>query len=188
MNPPVPASWIEPIRAGLPAYDPYHADEGDRGRGGVLPPPSADTTRAAPDAVVRGHGPLASTIVDPHDLAAGFGDESPLGRLYALGAKVALLGVGHSNNTSLHLAEHRAEWPGKATTREGSPMLVDGRREWVTYDDLDRDEGDFPAIGEAFAATGQTTTATVGVGSAQQCSMPALIDFAVDWMDAHRGR
>jgi aminoglycoside 3-N-acetyltransferase len=42
---------------------------------------------------------------------------------------VLLLGVDHWNNTSLHLAESRANYPGKKTLRSGSAMLVNGQRQ-----------------------------------------------------------
>lgn len=44
---------------------------------------------------------------------------------------------------ALHLAETRAEWPAKRLYREGSPVRVDGRRQWVTYDEWQTDESDF---------------------------------------------
>ena len=63
-------------------------------------------------------------------------ENSPLARRYDLDAKVVLLGVGHSKNTSLHLAEYRAEWPGKRRLAQGSAITVDGRRTWVSYEEL----------------------------------------------------
>jgi aminoglycoside 3-N-acetyltransferase len=56
-----------------------------------------------------------------------------LSRLYDLDGSVLLLGVDHDNNTSLHLAEYRADWPGKAYVTSGAAMLVDGERQWVSF-------------------------------------------------------
>lgn len=187
-NPPVPAEWVERVRDGLPAYDPFLTPT--RGMGAVV-----DCFRQHPHTQRGSHptlsfaanGPQAEAIVDPHPLAAGLGDGSPLGRLFELDAKVVLLGVGHVNNTSLHLAEHRADWRGKATTSDGAPMLVDGIRQWVTYTDLDRDEDDFEAIGEAFAAAGGERSSPVGIGLGRLSDMRAIVEFAVGWMDANRG-
>ena len=58
-----------------------------------------------------------------------FGERSPLARLYDLDAQALLAGVGHGNNTSIHLGEHRADFPGKRSGTEGAPMLVDGERQ-----------------------------------------------------------
>ena len=80
------------------------------------------------------------------------GERSPLARLYELDGHVLLLGVEHWNNTSLHLAEFRADYPGKRTLRTGSAMLVDGRRQWVTYETLQTYGDDFGEIGAAFDA------------------------------------
>jgi ATP/maltotriose-dependent transcriptional regulator MalT len=57
-------------------------------------------------------------------LAYGAGERSPLARVYDLDGHVLLLGVDHANNTSLHLAEYRASFPGKRWIRQASPLLV----------------------------------------------------------------
>jgi aminoglycoside 3-N-acetyltransferase len=99
---------------------------------------------------------------------------------------VLLLGVDHGNNTALHLAEHRATWPGKHTYTEGVPIIVDGVRRWVTYEDLEPDDSDFAEIGAAFADSGQEHTGPAGAGVARLCAVRAVVDFAVDWIHTHR--
>lgn len=188
-NPPVPAEWVDVVRDGLPAFDPHLTPT--RGMGAIVDcfRQHRSTRRSAhPTLSFAACGPRAEAIVAPHTVGAGLGHESPLGRLYDLGAVIVLLGVGHQNDTSLHLAEHRADWPGKTTVPDGGPIRVDGVRRWVRYEDLDRDEGDFEAIGAAFAVSGGERTGVVGSGTARLCSMPAIVDFAVDWMSTHRGR
>lgn len=56
-----------------------------------------------------------------HSLDDALGEGSPLARVYDLDGQVLLLGVGHDNNTSLHLAEYRAEFPGRRWEGQGSP-------------------------------------------------------------------
>lgn len=58
-------------------------------------------------------GANAGDIVTGHDLDNGLGEHSPLARIYDRHGWVLLLGVGHERNTSLHLSEHRASYPGK---------------------------------------------------------------------------
>ena len=133
-------------------------------------------------------GPNATTIVADHGLAAGLGDGSPLSRLYDLDARVLLLGLGYDNNTSLHLAEYRADFPGKRTMRQGASVLRDGRPQWVAFDDLDWNDEDFVAIGEAFnAETGLVQHGKVGKADVVMMPQRALVDFGVRWMEQHRG-
>jgi aminoglycoside 3-N-acetyltransferase len=180
-HPPVPEKWWPVVREEMPPYDPRVSST--RHMGAI-----ADCALRWPGARRSGHphlsfaanGPLAETLLDPHPLAAGVGDGSPLSRLYDLDGHVLLLGVGHGNNTSLHLAEHRAEWPGRRTYTEGASMLVDGRREWVTFEALWTDDDDFPDVGAAYeAASGDVSAGRVGTGTARLMRQRPLVDFAV---------
>jgi aminoglycoside 3-N-acetyltransferase len=186
-RPPVPESWWEAIRAEGSPYDP--ALTPTRSMGAVV-----ECFRHVPGVRRSGHpafsfgavGPDAARITDGHDLAFGMGEGSPLARLYEADARVLLLGVGHGNNTSLHLAEYRAAYEGKDWIRQGSPMVVDGERRWVTYDDLEPDDSDFGRLGAAFAATGAELRGTVGAGTARLMRQRDVVDFAVTWMEANR--
>jgi aminoglycoside 3-N-acetyltransferase len=56
-------------------------------------------------------GRHASYICRPQPLAPPHGPDSPVGRVHELGGQVLLLGVSHSENTTLHLAEALAGVP-----------------------------------------------------------------------------
>lgn len=102
--------------------------------------------------------------------------------LSGLDGHVLFLGTSHATNTSLHLAEYRADIDIAAKTC-ASEVLVDGNREWVRWEDVDFDDEDFPAYGEAFESEHPDAfeTGTVGVGDAKRISQPPLMDFAVEW-------
>ena len=186
-NPPLPHDWIDLTRAALPAFDPHITPT--RGMGQV-----AECFRCHPRARRSSHpllsfvavGPNADRIVQNHPLSGELGESSPLGRLYELGASVVLLGVGHESNTSLHLAEHRADWPSKRYIRQGAPVMRDGKRAWVEYEELDHHEEDFAELGASFGATGGERTAMVGAGIGHFVSMRDIVDYGVQWLTEHR--
>lgn len=186
-NPPVPPEWVEIIRAETTAYDPHLTPTRAMGQVVECFRSHPATRRSAhPTLSLAANGPQAEQIVGAHPLTAGLGDGSPLQALYDLDARVLLLGAGHENNTSLHLAEYRAAFPGKSWSTVGAPVLVDGVRQWVSYDDLDLDSDDFATIGDAFAATGAERSGRVGVGTARLSRVREIVDFAVDWMESNR--
>jgi aminoglycoside 3-N-acetyltransferase len=64
-----------------------------------------------PGASFAAAGPHAAHVCAPQPLAPPHGPDSPVGRVHALGGQVLLLGVTHSESTTLHLAEAVARVP-----------------------------------------------------------------------------
>ncbi|CAG0945909.1 partial SPbeta prophage-derived aminoglycoside N(3')-acetyltransferase-like protein YokD, partial [Anaerolineae bacterium] len=189
-NPPVPETWWQIIRETMPAFDPDFTPtrrmgkipETFRKRKGVLRSGNPRDSFAA-------RGPNASTITAHHSLEFGLGENSPLARLAAhdLNARVLLLGVGHGNNTSLHLAEYRANFPGKRIIKQGAPILVNGERRWAEFEDVDTNSDDFPLIGADFARdTGLQRAGKIAQADALFFPQRALVDYAVEWMERER--
>lgn len=186
-NPPVPQGWWPIIRATMPAFD---LDLTPIREMGV----TAEAFRRLPGVERSNHprmshlayGPLATIITSGHSLVDGLGEQSPLARLYERDAQVLLLGVPHANNTSLHLAEYRAVWPSKTRMTQGSPVFVNGRREWVTYEELETSADDFDAIGNELATNQLQVSGFVGFATAQLMHQRAVVDFAANWMTQNR--
>lgn len=185
-NPPVPQDWWKVIRENTPPFDPQKTPSWGMG---VI----AETFRSYPGVLRSAHpvtsfcalGADAARITGSHSLEHGFGHESPLGQVYALGGYVLLLGVGHSSNSSLHVAEVIADIP-RQILQEGTAVLEAEQRRWVSYQTQDYGSEDFDALGEDFEAAYEISVGSVGLGEARLMSQRTLIDWAVGWLERHR--
>lgn len=187
-NPPVPETWWELIRETMPVYDPDLTPTRNMGaipecfrkQEGVL-------RSSHPQQSFAARGVKAAKIVKRHSLDFGLGEGSPLARIYEIEGWVLLLGIGYNNNTSLHLAEYRADYRGKKFREDGAPILIEGERQWVTLQDIELDDSDFVAIAESFAReTGLVRYGFVAQATARLMPQRPLVDYAVQWMQRNR--
>ena len=187
-NPPVPQEWRDTIRETMPAYNPDMTPT--RGMGSIpecfRKQPSVKRSMH-PHASFAAWGKHTNTIIDDHGLAFGLGEQSPLARIYDLNGWILLLGVGHSNNTSLHLAEYRATFENKRIIKSHGPVMQNGQRFWAAFDDVDINSEDFHRIGADFTAdTGLVHHGPVGNTTALLMPQRAIVDYAVQWIEEHR--
>lgn len=132
-------------------------------------------------------GKHAQFVLENQALNNSVAEQSPIGRIYDLDGYVCLLGVGYKRNTSLHLADYRAQWVGKEREYNASAILINGQREWVTYYDDAIASDDFEQIGRDFEAdTGEVMITTIGDATVRVMRQRPLVDYAVSWMETHR--
>lgn len=186
--PPVPESWWPAIRAETPPFDPRTTQIL---RIGVL----AEYFRTYPGTLRSNHpnisfcarGRHAAVLIERQPWDAPFGEESPLGRLLALDGYILLLGVGHHANTTLHLAEHRATWPGKTNIRQGASVWRDGKPAWVTLDEtVDYDSSDSARLGLDYEESIGYQPAKLGDGPVRYLSARPLVAYAAEWLARNR--
>ena len=78
----------------------------------------------------------------PHPLLDdAYGNGTPYARIVAHGGQVALLAAPLDTATLVHHAEAVARVEGKRRAAVRCPVLVDGRREWLTIHDIDTGSG-----------------------------------------------
>jgi aminoglycoside 3-N-acetyltransferase len=153
----------------------------------------AEAVRINPDAIRSSHpqssfaaiGPLARRLMSDHRIGCHLGERSPLGKLYAGGAWILLLGTGFQSCSALHLAEYRyTEDPPLRTYR--CVVKYRGKPEWRTYRDVVLDDSDFVAIGEGLDKEIVRHHGLVGQADCRLLPLKETVDHATEWMRAHR--
>ena len=180
----VPNSEWQEIKRTMPAYDkrfsPTH-------KMGIV----AEVFRKQPGVVRSDHpavsfsawGEKARHIVRNHKLDFPTGEGTPLHRLYKLNGRILLIGVDHRASTSLHLAENLLGAEIRGWHWEASPVMVDGKRKWKRWREINLEGGDwFAALGESFEESYPPLVHRGEVGNASSCLLPIweLVNFAVE--------
>ena len=111
------------------------------------------------------------------------GEDSPLGRLYDLDARILLLGTGHASNSSFHLAEYRVPTPRRHQTaaavrrrraERGSPTTTSISTPTTSRRSAPRST---PPVAHAWP---------LGAADARLLRQRDAVDFAVGWLQRHR--
>jgi aminoglycoside 3-N-acetyltransferase len=187
-NPPVNESWWIPIKETMPAYD---RDLTPTSWMGIIP----ECFRKQRGVIRSNHpqvsfaawGAHAAEITSSHSLEFSLGENSPLASIYDLNGWILLLGVGNSKNTSIHLAEYRADFASKREVVRGAPLEINGKREWVEFIDIDIDSSDFENIGNDFIEnTNFVRRGKVANANALLIPQRKLVDYSVDWISKNR--
>ncbi len=182
-----PKEWWQLIRDNWPAYDKDITPTNTMGAVAEMFRKWRGTLRSEhPSCSVAAWGKNAEFLTCRHDLSNVFGDGSPIGKLYDLDGYVLLIGVGYDKNTSLHLADVRADYPGKHFCTDHSAVMENGKRVWKPYEVLFVDGEDFEEIGKDFEQSCNVKKARLGNGTITFMKQRELVDFAVKWIEANR--
>ncbi|MGM0411614.1 MAG: aminoglycoside N(3)-acetyltransferase [Bacillota bacterium] len=185
-NPAVPENWWETIRKEMPAFRP----EVTPTRGvGVVP----EIFRKYPKTVRSFHpinsfaawGKDANEIIINHKLDSSLGEKSPLQKIYDLNGQILLIGTDHESNTSLHLAEYKANYD-KKIKEYGAPMIKNGERIWADFKEIEVDSDDFQELGNDYEKINEYTEFNLAHSTAKLFSQPDIVDFAIDWFEKNR--
>jgi aminoglycoside 3-N-acetyltransferase len=188
-NPAVPESWWETIRQNMPPYD---CDLTPTRGVGIIPEvfrKQKGVLRSFhPHVSFTAIGKNAEFITSGHGLEFGCGEDSPLKKIYDLGGYVLLLGVEHSSNTSIHLAEARADYPGKTIVLSGAPLIENQIRKWIKFKDYKDFTDDFEKLGKNFVKANHPNINITNIGNAksQFFKQKDLVDFAVCWLEKNK--
>lgn len=136
--PPAPKQWQDDIRETMLPYDPQRTPVDDAlGAVAAYFYRYPNVYRSAhPLYSFCAYGRDAKHLLEYHPLDYGLGTASPLQKLYDADAKILMLGTTFETNTSLHLAEYFADRP---DIEESAPMMVDGKKQWVSFKNIDLD-------------------------------------------------
>jgi aminoglycoside 3-N-acetyltransferase len=123
-------------------------------------------------------GPLAKEITAPHPIAPPHGLDSPVGRVCALGGAVLLLGIDHSSNTTVHLAETIARVPYRV--RHSAMIVRDGAPVRYEYDESDHCCEKFNLLDAWLRERGLQVEGGVGHGRARLVKSSDVVRVAVE--------
>lgn len=180
-NPPVPEEWWDIIRESMPAYNSNYTPT-TRGMGQIV-----ELFRSYPEVKRSNHpnysfvawGKHKNKILNQHPLEFGLGEQSPLGKLYIRESYVLLLGADFDSSTCFHLAEYRI--PNQKIINRGAPIIVEGKRVWKEYKELEFREELFQEVGQAFEAEHNMKVGKVGSANCRLFSLTEAVDFAEKW-------
>jgi aminoglycoside 3-N-acetyltransferase len=121
-------------------------------------------------------GPLAERICQPQPLSPPHGPDSPVGRVHDLDGQVLLLGVTHSESTTLHLAEAIARVP--YSISHPCVIEVDGVARTVMIPETDHCCNRFRLADGWLRARGLQREGKVGNADARLCDARHLVAVA----------
>ena len=118
-----------------------------------------------PTSTFAASGRLAEEIVAPQPLSPAHGIDSPVGRVHEHDGYVLLLGVDHSANTTIHLAESLADVRYRLSKR--ALIMCNGQPEPIEFWETDHCCKRFTLADDWLRAAGRQTEGKVGYADAR---------------------
>lgn len=179
-NPKVPQEWWDDIRSEMIPFDKEKTPTLGMGK---VP----EAFRKYPDVVRSNHptvsfaawGKHSNEVVKEHSLSFALYEESPLHVLQKLDADIVMIGTTYETTTSLHYAEYTRQYPILIT--QGSPVIINGKRQWVTYKEIPFNTDEFNEIGNDFEKENEIESVELGNSTIKKVSQRKLIKFAEEW-------
>lgn len=137
-----------------------------------------DVRRSDNHGAFAAYGQYADQITASHPIDVPHGLNSPVGRVYELDGKVLLLGVDHTSNTTIHLAESLAG--ARYRCQAGVTILKDGQPEWFKYEEINHCCQKFGLMDEWLDARSLQLRGQIGHAGARLIRSKNIVDIAVE--------
>ena len=131
-----------------------------------------------PTSTFAARGPLAEEIVAQQPLSPAHGIDSPVGRVYERDGQVLLLGVAHSANTTIHLAESLADVPYRVSKR--ARIMRNGQPESVEFWETDHCCTRFTLADDWLRSAGLQSEGAVGNADARLIGSRHLVEVVTE--------
>lgn len=140
-----------------------------------------------PTKSVAAAGPNATSLTSDHGLRDSIGPESPIHRIIAeRDAAILLLGVDHTTNSALHIAERLADLPYRDQFAETTIRRADGPTETVEVNKVHCSRG-FGVVGSIAKRLGIEREGHVGDATARLLDGSALLAVVVELLEERPG-
>ena len=184
--PPVPVEWHDIIRSSMPAYSKdlsYSKGMGAFSQFVGLLPSSIRSNH--PMYSFTAIGEKANEIIGQDTFDFPFGEESPLARMYSIGAKVLMIGTDFETNTSLHLAENRLN---REVIQEKSKILTKTGEKWISFKNVELDlYDDYLEVQKNFMEQYSVNHIKINEGNVYLFDMKECVDFAQRYYQLNLG-
>ncbi len=135
-----------------------------------------------PGASFAAVGPHAGEICAPQPLSPPHGIDSPIGRVYQLGGQILLLGVGHGEDTTLHLAESLLPVP--YSVEHPCVVAVEDGFATVPIAESDHCCANFAKLDEWLRERGLQAEGPVGQAHARLADARTIVEVALEHLRA----